>query len=161
MLRTGLAKLARVLGLGWTYRLARWVLGGVFIVAGGLKLANPQAFAGLISHYNLVPEALLPYVALGLPGLEVLAGLGLLFDLPGALSTLTAMLLLFAGVLWFGILKDLDIDCGCFSPTEQAGHQSLYNALFRDLGFLTLALYLYAYRWLCSPKQGKELTCAS
>ncbi len=39
----------------------------LFIYAGAVKLADPRAFARTISHYGLVPEPLLPTVAVGLP----------------------------------------------------------------------------------------------
>jgi hypothetical protein len=56
------------------------------------------------------------------------------------------MLVLFAGVLWFGVLKGLEIDCGCFSPAEVAEHDGLRQALYRDLGLLAVAAYLYLWR---------------
>ena len=43
-----------------------------------------------------------------------------------------ALLALFVGVLWFGILNHLDVDCGCFSLEEQRGQASLKAAFVRD-----------------------------
>jgi hypothetical protein len=60
----------------WFYKLCRWTLGGVFIHAGGTKLLAPQIFAVLIDAYGIVPAGLLLPVAIGLPLLEVIAGIG-------------------------------------------------------------------------------------
>jgi uncharacterized membrane protein YphA (DoxX/SURF4 family) len=122
------------------------VLGVVFVWAGSVKLADPEAFAEIISAYNLVPEAFLAVVAIGLPALEVLAGLGLVLDIRGSLGTILGLLALFIFVLWFGILKDLDIDCGCFSPTDLAEHMTLRQAMYRDFIMMAGAFYLFWWR---------------
>ncbi len=138
----------------WLYHLLRWGLAGVFIYAGALKLADPGGFAEIVARYGLVPQALVPWVALGLPALEVLAGLGLILEFRGSLSSITAMLLIFALVLWFGVLRDLDIDCGCFSRNEVAEHHGLRQALYRDLIMLAGAAYLYWWRWRGRARRG-------
>lgn len=132
---------------GWCYLALRLALAAVFIYAGAVKLMDPKAFALVISRYGLAPDFLLAPVALGLPALEVLAGLGLILEVRGSLTAITAMLLMFAVVLWFGVLQGLSIDCGCFSAEEQAGHAGLRQALSRDLAMLAVAAYLYFHRW--------------
>jgi len=131
----------------WAYRLLRWALAAVFVYAGAVKLSDPAAFASVIARYGMLPEALVPWAALGLPALEVLAGLGLALDLKGSLAAVSLLLALFAGVLWWGVLAGLDIDCGCFSPGELAEHDALRQALYRDLLMLAAAAYLYLWRW--------------
>jgi uncharacterized membrane protein YphA (DoxX/SURF4 family) len=135
----------------WPYRCVRWILGTVFIWAGSLKMADPESFAEIISAYELVPEALLTLVAIGLPALEVLAGLGLVFDVKGSLGVVLGLLALFVFVLWFGILKDLDIDCGCFSPADLAEHMTLRQALYRDFVMMAGGFYLFWWRRM-APK---------
>ncbi len=130
----------------WPYRLIRLGLGVIFVWAGIAKLSDPEAFASIISAYELVPESLLVPAAIGLPVLELVAGLGLIFDVPGSLSTTFGMLIMFAFVLWFGILKDLDIDCGCFSADELREHGALRIAFYRDLGMMAGAIYLFLWR---------------
>jgi len=130
----------------WPYRFVRWIIGVVFVWAGAVKLADPKGFAEIVSSYHLVPAPLLVPVAIGLPALEVLAGLGLMFDFRGSLSTIVALLLLFVGVLWFGILKDLHIDCGCFSSAELAEHDTLREAMYRDIAMIAAAGYLFWWR---------------
>ena len=130
----------------WPYRLIRLGLGVIFVWAGLAKLSDPEAFANIISAYELVPEGLLVPVAIGLPVLELVAGLGLILDVRGSLSITFGLLVMFAFVLWFGILKDLDIDCGCFSADELREHGALRLAFYRDLGMIVAVLYLFWWR---------------
>ncbi|MGE5843664.1 MAG: MauE/DoxX family redox-associated membrane protein [Syntrophaceae bacterium] len=130
----------------WPDRVIRGILAFLFIYGGGLKLADPKAFAATLSHYDLLPEMLLPVVAVGLPALEVIAGMALLFNLPGGLTVITGLLALFVAVLGYGILTDLNVDCGCFGPEEVAGRQSLRQAFIRDLLLIGAASFLYYTR---------------
>lgn len=130
------------------YFILRLILGGLFVYAGVLKISNPKAFAKVISQYNLVPEQLLVVVAIGLPLLEIIAGAGLIFDIKGSLTAISAMIIMFIVVLWYGILNNLDIDCGCFSMDEQKTHDSLREAFYRDWAMLGGAMYLYFYRFI-------------
>jgi uncharacterized membrane protein YphA (DoxX/SURF4 family) len=57
------------------YLCVRIALALLFIYAGTGKLIDPKAFARTIFHFGVVPESLLPVVAIGLPAAEVLAGL--------------------------------------------------------------------------------------
>lgn len=132
--------------------LLRWALAGVFIYSGCTKLLAVKEFAKTISHYDLVPETLLAPVAIGLPVVELLAGLALLVPLPGALTAITGMLVMFVVVLWYGILKNLEIDCGCFSSEELKGQASLRMALYRDFIMLAACSYLYIYRFLSEKR---------
>ena len=136
----------RILVSHWPYRMIRLGLGVVFVWAGLVKLADPKGFAEMISAYELVPESLLVSVAICLPVLEVVAGLGLIFDVRGSLVTVLGLLVLFVFVLWFGILENLDIDCGCFSPAELAEHGTLRAAMYRDIALMAAAGYLIWWR---------------
>ena len=89
---------------------------------------------------------LLPVVAVGLPALEVAAGTALLFNVRGGLTVITGLLVLFVAVLGYGILSDLNVDCGCFGPEEIAGQQSLRQAFVRDLFLIGAASFLYYTR---------------
>lgn len=139
-------RLRTILQSRWPDRVIRGVLAFLFIYGGGLKLADPKAFAATLSHYDLIPEMLLPAVAVGLPALEAIAGMALLFNLPGGLTVITGLLALFVAVLGYGILTDLNVDCGCFGPEEVAGQQSLRQAFIRDLLLIGAASFLYYTR---------------
>lgn len=128
------------------YHVLRLGLAGLFVLAGALKLADPRAFAQAVSQYGLVPDGLVPLVALGLPVAEVAAGLGLLFDARGSLGAILVMLLAFTGVLGYAILFDLDIDCGCFTTLEILARESVRTAFARDLVLLGAVVFLLWHR---------------
>jgi len=132
----------------WSYRLLRFAMAGVFMYSGVTKLLDVKGFASMVSQYGLVPDTLLAPVAIGLPVIELMAGVGLLFEVPGALTAISGMLVMFISILWYGVLKDLDIDCGCFSTVELKGQDSLRQALYRDFVLVAVCCYLYLYRLL-------------
>ena len=132
----------------WIYKLLRWVIGGIFIYAGSVKLLEPGTFAVLIDAYGIIPESLLMPVAVALPALEIAAGIGLLFDIKGSLSIILALLALFIAVLGYGIWMGLDVDCGCFGPEEpeaKAFH-GLRMTLYRDLVMLAIISFIFGWR---------------
>jgi uncharacterized membrane protein YphA (DoxX/SURF4 family) len=134
--------------MDWLYRLCRWTLAVIFIYAGGTKLLEPENFAVLIEAYGIVPEELLMPVAIGLPLLEVIGGIGLLFDIRGSLALITGLLVLFMVVLGYGIWMGLDVDCGCFGPEdpEAKAFHGLRLSLFRDLATMTGVFFIYGWR---------------
>jgi uncharacterized membrane protein YphA (DoxX/SURF4 family) len=130
------------------YHLIRVSFGCIFIYAGFIKLIDPKAFAKAISQYELVPEALLAPVAIGLPSVELLAGLGLIFSIPGSLTVIFSLLIGFASILGYGIFNNLNIDCGCFTPEDLKGQESLKQAFYRDLVMIAAVFYMGIYRHL-------------
>jgi hypothetical protein len=135
----------------WGYRLARWGLALVFLYAGGLKLADPRAFAIVLEAYGLVPDVFLMPVAVALPALEVLAAIGLLFDVRGSLAAIGVLLVVFILVLAYGLWMGLDVDCGCFGPEDPEGraYAGIRPAIYRDSIMVCGVLGLYAWRWWC------------
>lgn len=145
-----LGKLTRYLGLSLDrlYTFARWVLGTIFIVAGGTKLGAPESFATLIDAYGILPEELLMPVALLLPVFEAMAGIGLLFNIQGSLVSIAALLMIFIAILSYGLWLGLDVDCGCFGPEdpEADAFYGLKSTLYRDLVMMTGILFLFFWR---------------
>lgn len=131
------------------YTLIRWVLGSVFFISGVSKLLDPQQFAHIIEAYGLIsPELVLP-AGLGLSLLEVIAGVGLIFDVRYALTIIMGLLIFFIFILGYGLALGLDVDCGCFgldNPEGNAFH-SLRPALYRDLVMLAGLGFLYFQRY--------------
>ena len=130
----------------WPSLAIRCVIGTVFIYAGAVKLLDINAFARTIDQYDMLPAALIPVAAIGLPSLEVLAGLGLIFDITGSLSVISAMLTLFIIILSYGIVNNMDVDCGCFTPDEAASRGNLKQALLRDLIMIAAIIFLFISR---------------
>lgn len=110
-------------------------LGAFFMLAGGLKLGDPAAFAQSILHYQLVGEGLAWWGALYLPWLEVMLGAALLFprwrrssaQILGALTTFFIVVL--ASTIWRG----LDVSCGCLGGSDST---SAELAILRNLVIL-------------------------
>ena len=127
--------MTRLLVSLWTYRLVRWAIAAVFLAAGIMKAFDPGQFVELISDFGLLPESLLSATAFALIAAEVAAGTGLLWDVRGALGLTLALLLVFLGVLSYGMALGLDIDCGCFGPGEAT--ITLQQAWYRDLALLS------------------------
>jgi uncharacterized membrane protein YphA (DoxX/SURF4 family) len=135
-----------IVWLPWVCLVLRLGLAALFIFGGVSKLLDPKAFAKILSKYDLVPEILLPVVAVGLPLLETVAGIGLVFDVKGSLAVISALLALFIVVLWYGVLSGLAVDCGCFGAGESAGLESLKGAFYRDIALLGVAAFLFLAR---------------
>ena len=133
------------------YHVLRLGLAAIFIYAGLVKLLHPKVFAHALAQYELLPDALLPLVALGLPAVEVLAGLGLVLDLRLSLLAIQGMLLLFILVLGYAIFMGLDIDCGCFTMDELAERSTVQAAFFRDVVMMGGVFFLLWARQFRSP----------
>jgi uncharacterized membrane protein YphA (DoxX/SURF4 family) len=133
--------------------LVRLGLGIVFIYAGVVKLSDPKAFARIISQYNLIPDPLLPLTAIGLPALEVLAGIGVILGLRGSLHLMFSLLVFFVFILWYGILSNLDVDCGCFSAEDLKHQAGLWQAFYRDWIMIGAVIFLYVSRRLQSGQK--------
>lgn len=140
----------------WIWHGLRIGLALVFVWAGAVKLLDPKAFARVVSGYGFLPEEFLVPVALGLPALEFLAGLGLLFDVRGSLETILGLLLTFLFVLGFAVVEDLDVDCGCFSRNEIRSHNNLRLALARDAGMLVTTVFLVAWKRARTRRAGSS-----
>ena len=138
--------------LTWLYHFLRLGLACIFIYAGFIKLLDPRAFAHAIAQYDLIPETLLPLVAVGLPALELLAGAGLIFEVRGSLTIMALLLLIFMVILGFAVWHNLDVDCGCFTTDELDAQHSVKTAFWRDLIMIGATLFLYWRRRSCAPQ---------
>lgn len=147
------ASFSKLFRLNSLMTLLRIFVSGVFVYAGASKLMDLRAFAIIIEEFGVVPFAFLPFVAVGLPVLEIVAGVGLAFNIRGSLAAITLMTVMFLGVLGYAIAEGLVIaDCGCFAPGElPAGYDdgsALKDAFVRDVGLLLACaiLFLPSYR---------------
>lgn len=130
------------------YFIVRCILAGVFLYAGAGKLLDVKGFATVIGGYGLLPDQLTLVAAVVLPLAEIVIAAGLVWDVRGALTAYTALLLVFMAVLAHGINMGLDVDCGCFAPGDPEGeaYHSLREALVRDAVLLAGCVYLYLAR---------------
>ena len=125
--------------LGWLALAARLVVGGLFVVAGALKLGDPGAFATEIANYHFVPQ-LAPWLAVTLPATEIVVGAALVVA-PAAwrrAASLAAMglLVMFTVAIVHVVRAGINVDCGCFGGNS--GPVTAWTAA-RDLVLLALA----------------------
>ena len=107
----------------WIYHLFRIFIGGLFLYTGVTKLVDTAGFTQSIAAYGILPAVLLPCAAIGLPAVEVVTGFGTLLNRRWAILGILAMMVLFTGVLGYGVAAGLEIDCGCFSTEDKAAAQ--------------------------------------
>src|SRR3954471_3494322 len=133
----------------WLATGARLVLGGVFVVAGALKIPDPAAAVRAVRAYRLMPEPLVAPVAFGLPVVEIAVGLALLAGVFVRTAAIAAAVLLvvFIAAVGSAWARGLQIDCGCFANGGQvaAGETAYPLEILRDVGLLVIALVLA--RW--------------
>lgn len=130
----------------WIGLVARLVTGGVWIVAGAIKLPDPSSSIRAVRAYELLPESVVPMVGVALPVVEVVIGvclvLGLFTRVMGALSALLFVLFIIGiSAAW---ARGLSIDCGCFGgggEIENAAAKYPWE-IARDVGLLLLSGWL-------------------
>src|SRR4051812_41273514 len=124
------------------WRILDFVLAGIFIYAGALKAIDPVQFASDIDNYKLLPWPISVAIAFYLPWLEILCALGLVFRFfyRGALSILTASIVVFTLATIAAKVRGLDITCGCFGHASQ--HWSFPSHLATNVAILTGLLAL-------------------
>lgn len=126
--------------------LARLGLAAVWLVSGGLKLADPGQTYLAVAAYDLLPRDLIGPVATAMPLAEVVLGLLLLLGVVTRLSAVFSALLLcaFIAAVAQSWARGLTIDCGCFGGGGQVepGETAYPEEIARDIGFLALAAWL-------------------
>jgi uncharacterized membrane protein YphA (DoxX/SURF4 family) len=120
--------------------LASIILSAVFIAAGLPKITDVASFALSIDQYQILPSTGVTLLALSLPWLELVVGLGLLVPKVQKTSRrlCAGLLLLFIVVHASTLVRGLEIQCACFGQ-ENSG-SSTVEALLRNIGLLVLAI---------------------
>lgn len=126
--------------------LSRLVVGGVLLVAGGLKLADLTSAVQSVVAYQLFPYELARFIGTTLPVVEVAVGLLLVLGLLTRPTAAAAGLLLLAFVLGIASAwaRGLSIDCGCFGTGGPVAPEDTryLSEILRDLGLLLLSGWL-------------------
>jgi uncharacterized membrane protein YphA (DoxX/SURF4 family) len=130
----------------WVGLVARLVTGGVWIVAGALKLPDPAGSVRAVRAYDLLPESVVPTVGHLLPVVEIVVGgllvLGLLTRTAAAVSSLLFLVFIVGiGSAW---ARGLESECGCFGGGGFSANASDKYPweIARDVGLLVLSLWL-------------------
>ena len=130
----------------WIGLLARVVTGGVWVVAGALKLPDPAASVRAVRAYDLLPESVVPTVGHLLPVVEVVVGLMLVVGLLTRPMAVVSALLMVAFIVGIASAwaRGMSIDCGCFGGGGfDADARDKYPwEIARDVGLLALSGWL-------------------
>jgi len=148
----------RILDNGWIELAARWVLGLTFIYASYHKILAPADFAKIVYGYDLFPNGAINLIAIGLPFIELLAGLALILGIypRSAVLIINGMLAAFILALTINLIRGHEFDCGCFSAKEAGYFSSAGSTLVRDIIYLILGLQIFLFsgiRKICISRQ--------
>jgi uncharacterized membrane protein YphA (DoxX/SURF4 family) len=118
----------------------RLVIGVIFIVAGAGKVGHAPEFAAQIAGFQLLPQAVIAPMALGLPFLEILLGGCLVVGLFTRAWGWAAVVLLgaFDGAIASAVVRGMTVSCGCFGPNDKT--VTTWAEVARDAIFVVLAL---------------------
>ncbi len=125
--------------------LARVILGGMFILAGMAKIADPELFAKQIADYQILPHILINISAIALPWIEVVAGLFLIagIRLKANAVIMGLMLIVFIIAISYALILGLDNDCGCLS--KMSDQKVGIPKILQNTGLLIAALQIYFF----------------
>ena len=137
------------------WRIVDFIVAGIFIYAGALKAFDPVQFASDIDNYKILPWPISVALAFYLPWVEIFCALGLIFRFlyRGALSILTASIVVFTLATIAAKVRGLDISCGCFGHASQ--HWSFPAHLATNLAILAA---LVALLFKAAPGNGLQST---
>jgi putative oxidoreductase len=129
--------------------LLHFFFGGVFVYAGILKVMDPMSFLDDIRSFDLLVDPWAAWLAMGLPWLEIFAGLTVMSGVlrPGGLLILNGSLLIFLGAISLSWWRGIDIRCGCFGHADATSNY--HDLILRDLLLLALGSVLV---WGGKPK---------
>lgn len=134
--------------------LARLLLGGVLLVAGGLKVTKPTDSANAVAAYKLLPTNVAHLFGYALPWFEVAIALLLILGFmvrPAAIAG-GLIMVVFIGAIASAWVRGLIIDCGCFGGGGELDpamadqvHRTYFIEIMRDLSLALCGLYLYFF----------------
>lgn len=121
----------------------RLCIAAAFIFAAFPKIQAPLEFSLSIQTYKVIPPDFALWVAIGLPWLELVCGVGILApQLRQASSSLLAMLLIVFTCLQISArVRGLDLNCGCYGA--DSGLESTTMNLLRNLTLLSGCCLVY------------------
>lgn len=132
--------------------IARLVLVAAFLLAALPKIQDPLAFAVSVEGFRVVTGAAALWVALALPWLELVTGLGLLIPQirRGSALLIACLLILFIGLHASAWVRGLDISCGCYGESETPANYLWL--ILRNVALLAAATVVLIRDWR-NPRQ--------
>jgi uncharacterized membrane protein YphA (DoxX/SURF4 family) len=133
----------------WLTLVARLILGGVLLAAGGLKIGNLQKSAMAVRAYEMLPVGLANFLGYALPWIEIGIGLLLIVGAAVAICGLLGAFTMLAFIIAIAQAwaRGLSIDCGCFGGGGKIDPEDTkyLSEIIRDIGLLALGIYLYYF----------------
>lgn len=132
--------------LPWLGTLLRLVTGGVWLVAGGLKVGDLDSSVRAVRAYELLPEALVPAVGSALPLVEVVIGALLVLGVRVRANAAISAVLFAAFVVGIASVwaRGIEIDCGCFGGggAEEGASSKYPFEIARDVALVAASAWL-------------------
>jgi len=128
--------------------LVRLIVGGIFLISGLAKIADPVRFLLTLREFQLLPSALESFLAVYLPWLEFLLGLCIVVGILHRTASLMiaglngAFIIAIVSVMARGI----EVDCGCFGLLADALHlpdMADGKAIVRNLVLMAMCLHIF------------------
>jgi len=140
--------------IGWACRLS---LCGIFVAASVPKILAPHDFAVAVFRYQMLPYPLVNLLAIFLPWIELVAALALLTPAykDAAAFILLGLLVVFTAAIATDLVRGINISCGCFSVSAEAGRIGWLEVL-RDLAFMALAVLTWKFPPRLAPAKPRS-----
>ncbi len=135
----------------WATTVVRVALGLVMVVAGALKISNPDEAVRAVQAYQILPSGIDQVVGYALPLVEIVIGLLLIIGLGTRIAAVLAgiFMVVFIVAVSSAWIRGLSIDCGCFggggavSPEGKAWRYA--SEILRDLLFAGMASFIAVF----------------
>lgn len=137
----------------------RYILGFIYLYAGGSKILEPMLFKAVIQNYFAIPDTIALILAIVVPWIQILAALSLLLNWYVLYSS---GLLLIMSVFFFGLMivnygQILPFGCGCFGFKDEE-LVGVYHVV-RDFSIALLAsIVLYNSRKAKAEKRKNHIS---
>ena len=120
-------------------------LGGLFIWSSMHKLLDIKNFFFMVENYELTRGVSSMVVAIFVPALEIVLGLGLIipFVRRESFLMLIALVMIFTLAIVIAWARGLDIDCGCFNLKILGSGRVGYQKILSNLLLLGVLLLFY------------------
>jgi len=128
--------------------LVRLIVGGIFLISGLAKIADPVRFLLTLREFQLLPNALESFLAVYLPWLEFLLGLCIVVGILHRTASLMIAGLNGAFIIAIGsvMARGIEVDCGCFGLLADALHlpdMADGKAIVRNLVLMAMCLHIF------------------
>lgn len=143
--------------------IARVLVGGAFVFAASMKIADPQSFAEAIQAFKLIDsDRLVLFGTHALPWIEMFAGLALVlgFWTRAGAFIIAVLLVVFIVAIISVLERGLNVHCGCFGKFRLAcPSQIAWCKVWENAGLTAAALVplvLGGGRWSLDAVLGRS-----